>query len=79
MFKLNFYESFAFLSRGHSIFYPNPSPKDERFSNRWGGGGVPTFFQSPQNFDPSDKFFKGANVQRMNPSDFIFQRAATKI
>ena len=45
-----------------------------------GGGGVPTFFQrSPQNFDPSDKFFKGANVQRMNPSDFIFQRAATKI
>ena len=39
MFKLNFYESFAFLSRGHSIFYPNPSPKDERFSNRWGGGG----------------------------------------
>ena len=45
-----------------------------------GGGGVRFFFQrSPQNFDPSDKFFEGANMQRTNPPDFIFQRAATKI
>jgi len=47
MFKLNFYGSFAFLSRRHSIFNPNPSPKDDRFSNRpgGGGGGHPIFFQ----------------------------------
>ena len=45
MFKLNFYGSFAFLFRGHSIFNPNPSPKDDRFSNRRGGrGGASDFF-----------------------------------
>ena len=45
MSKLNFYGSIAFLSRGHSIFDPNPSLKDDRFSNGgWGGGGDLTNF-----------------------------------
>ena len=77
MFKLNFYGSFAFLSKGHSIFIQTPPLRMTGFQM---GGGGPIFFQGgPQYFDPSDKFFRGADIQRTNPSNFIFQRAATKI
>ena len=45
---------------GRSIFYPHP-PNDDGFLNR----GFGFFLQRiPQNFDPSDKFFKGANKKR---------------
>ena len=46
---------------GRSIFYPHP-PKDEGFSKQ---GGFGFFLQrSPQNFNPSGKFFKAADKKR---------------
>lgn len=46
---------------GHSIFYL-PPPKDDGFFEQ---GGFGFFLQrSPQNFNPLDKFFKGADKKR---------------
>ena len=70
---------------GHLHFCPGDIPfliqipplRMTGFQIGWGASNF--FSKKPKNFDPLDKFFEGANMQRANPSDFIFQRAATKI
>ena len=51
-------------TRGRSIFYPHPSPapKDDGLSN-WGFGFSLKKKKTRQNFDPSDKFFKGTDKE----------------
>ena len=48
---------------GRSIFYPHP-PKDDGFSKQGGSDFSFQELKSPQNFDPSDKFFKAADKKR---------------
>ena len=70
-----------FCSGDIPFLIQTPSLRMTGFQRGGGGGGGGRFFfkRNPQKFYPADKFFKGANMQRTNPSDFIFQRAATKI
>ena len=61
---------------GHSIFICIP-PKDDGFSKQGGFG----FFlpRSPQNFDHSDKFFKGTDKKRTRVQvPVIFRRLQIK-
>ena len=75
MFKLNFYGSFAFLSKGHSIFIQTPPLRMTGFQM---GGGSDFFSRKPTIFWPFGQIFQRCRHTKNEPFEFHFPKGRDK-